>query len=409
MNQIPADLFEWHIFENLSTVTEPNARPPIRMGPFPTEQECRTVMESLRVIPKFSRSDLEVRRAVRGYEKRVRIKLPLVISPLTTPDVRWEADTVDISNRGTRLADSGERVRLGEFLNLRFGQREAVFRVVWIGLPGSPTGGQVGLECLSPETNIWDLDLSACVDDEPLMQEIVVAHNVQRELFPRRKPQLRTLDYSGRCIQARTVGGDYYDFLDMGSGRVGFVLADIAGKGLGAALLMASLQGSLCNRAELHSRDLPVILEAVNHHLYHHTEANRYATLFFGCYDDEARSLRYVNCGHSPPLLLRERGAVERLEATATVLGLFGTWECAVGETRMETGDVLSIFTDGVTEARSGSGDEFGESRLLSVLQQTRELESGAILRTIEQAVEEFRASDQPQDDLTMVVARAQP
>ena len=278
--------------------------------------------------------------------------------------------------------------------------------MVWIGPPSAPTAGNIGLECLSPETNIWDLDLSARTDDEPLMQKIVVAHNVQRRLFPRLRPPLRTLDYSGKCVQVRTVGGDYYDFLEMGRGRVGFVLADVAGKGA-AALLMANLQGSLHNRAESGCSDLPRILSAVNHHLYEHTEANRYATVFFGCYDDDARRLEYVNWGHSPALLLRECGEVERLEATATVLGLFGKWNCTVREIHMQAGDVLTIFTDGVTEATASGGDEFGESRLLSVLQQTRGLGPDKIMHEIEQAVEEFRSDKYPQDDLTMVVAHA--
>ena len=107
-------------------------------------------------------------------------------------------------------------MKLGEFLDLRYGLREAIFRVVWIGPPGTPTVGNVGLECLSPETNIWDLDLSARTDDEPLMQEIVVAHSVQRQLFPRQKPQLQTLDYSGKCVQARTVGGTIMTFSTWG-------------------------------------------------------------------------------------------------------------------------------------------------------------------------------------------------
>jgi len=142
------------------------------------------------------------------------------------------------------------------------------------GPPGTPTVGNVGLECLSPETKIWDLDLAPRTEDGQLIQEIVVAHNVQRQLFPRRKPPSRTLNYSGKCVQARTVGGDYYDFLEMGRGRVGFVLADVAGKGVAAALLMANLQGSLHNRAEASTSDLPDILAAVNRHLYEHTEGN---------------------------------------------------------------------------------------------------------------------------------------
>jgi hypothetical protein len=303
MKQIPADFFEWHIFENPGPVTGSSVHPSMRMGPFATEQECRTVRETLKAVPTFRDTTLEVRRAVRSREKRIKIRVGVHVSPPARPDRAWDAHTVDISSRGARLANSGAWVKLGEFLDVRYGPREAIFRVVWIGPPSTPTEGNVGLECLSPETNIWDLDLSARTDDEPLMQEIVVAHNVPRPLFPRHKPRLRTLDYSGKCVQARTVGGDYYDFLDVGSGRVGFVLADVAGKGVAAALL----------------------------------------------------------------LLLRECGQVERLEATATVLGLFGSWDCSVRETHLQTGDVLSIFTDGVTEATASSGDEFGESGAFSL------------------------------------------
>ena len=407
MKQIPADCFEWHIFENPGPVIGSRVHPSMRMGPFATEQECRTVLDTLKAVPTFRDTTLEVRKTVRLREKRIKIRLAVRVSPLARPDVSWDAHTVDISSRGARLANSGDRVKLGEFLDVRYAPREAIFRMVWIGLPGTPTEGNVGLECLSPETNIWDLDLSTRTDDEPLMEEIVVAHNVQRRLFPGYKPPLKTLDYSGKCVQARTVGGDYYDFLDLGSERVGFVLADVAGKGVAAALLMANLQGSLHNRAEVGASDFPAILAAVNGHLYEHTEANRYATVFFGCYDDHTHCLAYVNCGHIPALLLRKCGEVERLEATATVLGLFGSWDCSVRETHLQTGDVLSIFTDGLTEATSSNGDEFGESGVLAVLRQTRALETDKILYKIEQAVEEFRSSEYPQDDLTVLVARA--
>ena len=316
--------------------------------------------------------------------------------------------TVDISSLGARLALPSESLELGEVLQVRNGPREAVFRVVWIGVPGTATAGQFGVECLSPETNIWDLDLSARTDDAPLLQEILVARTVQRKLFPRQKPHLRTLDYSGKCIQARTVGGDYYDFLDLGAGHVGFVLADVAGKGVAAALLMANLHGSIHSRAGIAPGDLPGLLSAVNSHLYEHTEPEGYATLFFGCYNDDARTLTYINCGHLPPLLLHKSGDFKRLEATATVLGLLENWECSVGETKMESGDVLSIFTDGITETTASNGDEFGEARLLSVLQESRNLESAAILKQVEKAVEQFRSGEHLQDDVTLVVARAQ-
>jgi hypothetical protein len=378
------------------------------MGPFATEQECRAAFAGLGGILGDRQKKLEVRQQARRREKRIRIKLAVSLARLASPGSGWPAHTVDISSRGARLANSGERVQLGEFLNIRYGQREAAFRAVWVGVPDSATAGQIGVECLTPETNIWDLDLSQRTDDEPLMQEIVVARAVQRWLFPREKPPLRTLDYSGKCVQARTVGGDYYDFLDLGVGHLGFILADVAGKGVAAALLMANLQGNIHNCSSADPQTVLAVLAGLNHHLYEHTEANRYATLFFGCYNDETRRLNYVNCGHTPPLLLRKNGGVQRLEATATVLGLFSSWSCTIGSANLEAGDVLSIFSDGVTEAATSSGDEFGESRLLSVLKNSRDLESATILRNIEQAVEDFRADERPQDDLTLVVARAQ-
>jgi len=376
------------------------------MGPFETEQECRAVLASLTKIPGFDRRDLEVRAQARRREKRIRIKLPIQLYRLSAPDKSWDAHTIDISGLGARLVHPAHDLKVGEFLDVRHGTRESVFRVAWIGSPGSSSAGQLGVECLTPEANIWGLDFSNRTDDEPLFQEIVGAGAVQRQLFPREKPRLRTLEYSGKCIQARTVGGDYYDFLDMGPGRVGFVLADVAGKGVAAALLMANLQGSIHNRP-VEICDLPDLLSSVNLHLYKHTEPDRYATLFFGCYDDQARSVAYVNCGHSPALLLRDNGRVERLGATATVLGLFGNWECSVAQIHMDSGDVLSMFTDGVTETTAANGDEFGESRLLGVLQDSRTLASSDILQNVEQAVQQFRSSDQLQDDVTLVVACA--
>jgi len=408
MKQDSTELIEWHICETSSSNSWAVPHQAIHMGPFATEVECRAVLASLRELPCFDQSELEVRQQAHRREKRIRIKLPIQISRLASPGTQWGAHTVDISSLGARLAGSSESLKLGEFLEIRYGAQEAVFRVVWIGVADSPTAGQVGVECLSPETNIWDLDLSARTDDGPLFQEIIVARAVQRRLFPRQKPPLRTLDYSGKCIQARTVGGDYYDFLNLSKGRVGFVLADVSGKGVAAALLMANLQGSIHNRAGLDIQDMPTLLSAVNTHLFEHTEPARYATLFLGCYNDDGRTLSYVNCGHTPPLLLRKNGDCRRLEATATVLGLLEHWECSVGQACMDPGDVLSIHTDGITETTAANGEEFGEARLLNILKDCRNLESAAILHNVEQAVEQFRSSEHWQDDLTLVVARAQ-
>jgi sigma-B regulation protein RsbU (phosphoserine phosphatase) len=201
------------------------------------------------------------------------------------------------------------------------------------------------------------------------------------------------------------IGGDYYDFIDMGPGEVGFVLADVAGKGIAAALLMASLQGSLHSQCDSGSDDIPQLLASVNRNFYNHTSKDRYATFFFGRYSDATRTLHYVNCGHNPPVLLRKGGEVERLAATATVLGLFLNWECSVAEAHLESGDILSIFTDGITETTGYGGEEFGETRLLETLHESRELEAACILRNVENAAQQFRLGEQ-EDDLTLVIAR---
>ena len=163
---------------------------------------------------------------------------------------------------------------------------------------------------------------------------------------PQRLPRLKTLEYAGGCNQARAVGGDYYDFVELGAGRVGFVLADVAGKGMSAALLMANLQASIRSQYSVASENLPQILESVNRLFYENSEPNRYTTLFAGSYDDAARRLRYVNCGHNPPLVLRQDGSVERLSATATVLGLFEQWQCSTNEVQFQPGDLLVLYSD---------------------------------------------------------------
>src|SRR6202007_26874 len=122
----------------------------------------------------------------------------------------------------------------------------------------------------------------------------------------------------------------------------------------------------------LAQQDLARLLSAVNRLFYKNTESSHYATMFFGLYDDATRKLRYANCGHNPPLLLRREGAAERLMATAPVLGAFENWTCSVAEVQLAAGDVLAIYTDGITEAANAAGEEFGEDRLLQLLEANR-------------------------------------
>ena len=234
--------------------------------------------------------------------------------------------------------------------------------------------------------------------------EMEIARQVQSKLLPQRTPALITLDYAAICVQARAVGGDYYDYLDLGLKRVALVVADISGKGISAALLMANLQAGLRSQSAILVQDLPQSLRFVNRLFYECTEPGIYATLFLGIYDDETRRLFYVNCGHNPALLLRGE-VTERLVANVTVLGLFEEWECMVGETTLAPGDILALYTDGVVEARNANQKEFGEDGLVQTLSENRHLDAPSLVETVVATVQQFTAGEQS-DDLTLLVAR---
>lgn len=237
-------------------------------------------------------------------------------------------------------------------------------------------------------------------------QEMQIARQVQSRLLPQQAPALKTLDCAGKCIQTRAVGGDYYDFLDFGAGKLGMVLADISGKGMSAALLMANLQANLRGQYALATEDFPRLLRSVNYLFYKNTETSNYATMFFSIYDNQRRTLHYVNCGHNPPMLLRANGEVEKLEATATVLGLFEQWDCTVAERQLAPGDVLVIYTDGISEASEGDdAEEFGEERLVAGTRAQQNQPAGPMLDAIVAEVQAFSKGYQA-DDMTMIVAK---
>ncbi len=236
-------------------------------------------------------------------------------------------------------------------------------------------------------------------------REMEIAREVQGRLLPQSAPRLKTLDCAAQCIQARAVGGDYYDFLDLGPDRIGLVLADVSGKGVHAALLMANLQAHLRSQSGIAPLDPVRVLQYVNRILWKSTASEYYATLFFGIYDDSTQQFIYVNCGHNPPVLLRRDGAVERLAATATVIGVFEQWQGSVCQTQLAVGDLLTIFSDGVTEALRGEEEEFGEDRLVAELRERRSLPANEIVAGILTAVQQFSAGEQS-DDLTLLIAR---
>ncbi len=244
-------------------------------------------------------------------------------------------------------------------------------------------------------------------------RDIDGARRVQSRLLPQKLPQLATLEFAAECVEAGAVGGDGYDFIDLGSGRVAVVLADIAGKGTPGAILWASLQASL--QASLRSQtwssagDLTDLLQTVNGLFFDATSPEHFATVFLGVYDDATRRLRYVNCGHNPPFLMGAAGESEPLHSNAPALGLMRAWTASEGEVGIDEGDTLLIYSDGVTEARkdgaSGGEREFGEERLRATLAGLRALPTEDLPRALLAEVENF-AGPEPQDDRTVVALR---
>jgi phosphoserine phosphatase RsbU/P len=236
-------------------------------------------------------------------------------------------------------------------------------------------------------------------------RELEIAKHVQAGLFPQRLPRVDTLDYAGVCIQAREVGGDYYDFLDLGRNRLGLVIGDIAGKGIAAALLMANLQANLRSQCAIALDQPERLLRAVNQLFCENTTDGAYATLFFAEYDGGTGRLRYANCGHLCAILLRKNNTVERLDSTSTVLGLFKEWDCSVGKRKLFAGDTLALYTDGITESFNDAEEEYGEQRLVDALRRHRKLSSEALLASIVDEVQQF-SRDKQHDDVTLIVAR---
>jgi len=236
-------------------------------------------------------------------------------------------------------------------------------------------------------------------------QELEIARQVQARLFPQIQPELKTVEYAGICLQARQVGGDYFDFLNLGPQRLALIIGDVSGKGIAAALLMANLQASLRSQSSLAFDQPQALLRSVNRLFYENTSESAYASLFFAEYDGATRRMRYANCGHLSGLLLRRDGNVEQLESTSTLLGLFKEWDCSMSEQELFPGDVLALYTDGITEASNDEGEELGERFLIETLRQHRELSCQALLAAIVDGVRRLGSQEQ-HDDITAIVAK---
>ncbi len=241
-------------------------------------------------------------------------------------------------------------------------------------------------------------------------QEVRFASEVQHRLFPQAQPSLATLDYAGICLPARGVSGDYYDFLNVGTSKLGLVVADVVGKGISAALLTATLHASIHTHAPRLGDRCDEVVSRLNSLLYEATTAERFATLFYAVYDDSTRLLSYVNAGHEPPLVIRGEGeaqplACDLLDGATLPVGIFANLQASTRVLRLDPGDWLAIFSDGLTEAFNEAQEQFGRQRLLEVIVRNRELSAIAMRGAILSEVKRHCGAQPQNDDLTLVVA----
>jgi sigma-B regulation protein RsbU (phosphoserine phosphatase) len=242
---------------------------------------------------------------------------------------------------------------------------------------------------------------------ERLNRELEIAREVQEHLFPQRLPPAPGLDYCGQCRPAREVGGDYYDFLELPGGRLAIAIGDVSGKGVGAALMMASLEASLRALASV-VEDPADLMGRVNRLVYQASAASRYATLFYAEYDPSTRRLTYVNAGHNPPIVLRNcRGACQvlRLETGGSVIGLLPQ-EYQRGVFLLEAGDMVVLYTDGVSESMNVRDEEWGEESLIELAKTCHGLPPLEVMRRLLAGAQAFAAGAPQHDDMTLVVLR---
>jgi len=270
-------------------------------------------------------------------------------------------------------------------------------------------------------------------EKQRMESELAIAQEVQAQLFPRQISEIESLEVHGFCRPARTVSGDYYDFLTASSHKMILAVGDISGKGISAALLMATIHsavraysveslpqmrepvavgavagagGTMAIWPEGIDISPSILLSLLNHQLYESTPPEKYATLFLGIYDGRLRRMTYSNGGHLPPVVISEDGSISRLEAGGTVVGLFDNMTYDEGSIDMQPGDILVAYSDGVTEPENDFG-EFGEPRLIDLVRRNRHQPLTQISQIVTHAVEDWIGDKEQPDDVTLVLARA--
>jgi sigma-B regulation protein RsbU (phosphoserine phosphatase) len=243
-------------------------------------------------------------------------------------------------------------------------------------------------------------------------RDIEIARDVQQRLFPQEYPPIPGLDYAGACRAALGVGGDYYDFIPLSKTRLGIAIGDVSGKGIPASLLMATLRAFLRGAQTIHHHaDLTEVMRNLNKLVYESSDANRYATFFYGELDLTSRALTYVNAGHNPPMVFRQKtaggGEVLRLDTGGPVVGLMEDCVYRQDCVTLAAGDVLVAYTDGISEAMNAADEEWGEERLIDAVRSVGAASAGTLIGQLMTSADRFVAGAPQHDDMTVLVVRA--
>lgn len=306
--------------------------------------------------------------------------------------------TRTITGAFNNLYEGTERVREGDFSHR-------------IEVRGADQIAEVSDSFNKMTENLKNL-LGVAKEKERMQAELEIARAVQRQLYPKSVPSLDTLELRAVCNPARMVSGDYYDYQLLVDSRIAIVIGDVAGKGISAALLMASLQSSLLTHIRLcgepgngEMMSSSRLVARLNEQLYAHTSPEKYATFFFSIYDDKTGVLTYTNAGHLPPVLVRGGKATE-LDVNGMVVGAFPFAQYGESQVRLEPGDLLLAYTDGITEPENAYGEMFGEQRATEIAVKNAHRSADEIVSVLIEAVREWTGSPELQDDMTILVAR---
>ena len=320
----------------------------------------------------------------------------------SAPDMRDEERDMLVSLETQLLLPLNAKEKMQGFISLGPKAAEAPYSPTDLRLLKS-VATQTGLAL--ENSRLTEAIAHETAQREKLNREVEIAREVQERLFPQCFPNVAGVDFCGACRPALGVGGDYYDFLQLPNGHLGIAIGDVSGKGISAALLMASLQASLRGQAMQGTNDLAGLMGNVNKLVYDASAENRYATFFYAQYEPESRLLTYVNAGHNPPMIFRN-GEVIRLETGGPVVGLLPLFPYSQDTITLQSGDLFVGFTDGISEAMNPQEEEWGEEKMMETIKSFYGATSNDMLHHLVEHADKFAAGAKQHDDMTLVVLR---